>query len=72
MANEKSKVAPKRSTEGQLNLVLPKDLLAFVDVLRKTVAPAGVTFSRQDAIRATLARLKAEMAAQTPPPRKHN
>jgi hypothetical protein len=42
-------------------LHLPGDLASFVDKLAVQIAPPGISLNRQDAIRISLGKLKAQM-----------
>lgn len=59
----------KPPKQEQVNLLLSPELLKFVDDLAQRAAPPGVVFSRQDAIRATLAKLQVQMTKPAKPSR---
>lgn len=66
---------PKESPSyTRVQLLLPNDLAGFVDHLVAQLSPPGVKFTRQDAIRNTLVKLKTTMfpepSSTTPSPKR--
>lgn len=53
------------SSQNRVMLLLPPELLHFVDLLREDLAAPGIKPTRQDAIRLTLSQLAAQRSVRS-------